>query len=417
MKNLKTFLITALILLAVPASAMTLWEFYDGNLPSIDERAETYNKYFDDEYRGTAEQNTNFLNALLDNQVDNDFFQPDNQEASPLITLGATLPSGVAVFQTSLQSAITTSATSMTLTQNSVRGGGTLSGYQCFTVDEGTSIAEYICGTVSGTAVTDLVRGVDPITATTTNNTLKFAHRRGAVVKITDFPILQIMRNQLNGMESIPNPLFYTGNLTMSSSTQLVTKKYVDDTNNSGASDADTGTKGLVEIATALEVASSTSVGGTGAYLAIPASQATSTPGNSTTLNVVVTKNNGKIDQGFLDLSEQFTFQKSIVGGVSSTTYSGSTVNIDWSLGQTAMVQLNQSTTITFSNVTAGTSIRVFMCQDGVGSRTVSSYPAGMRWQTGFAPTLTTGANKCDIMSFVTGSSTTSYFGATSANF
>ncbi len=413
---MKKILIVILLIIATPLSAMTLWDYYGGNLPSIKDRAPKYNEFFDGEYKGTAEQNQNFVDALVLNQpaIEESI---DNQQPSPILTLGATLPQGVAVFQTSLLSAITSSASSMTLVANSVRGGSTLSGYNCFTVDEGSSIAEYICGTVSGTSVTSLTRGIDPVTGTTTNATLQFAHRRGAEVKITDFPVIQIMKHQLSGAESILNALFYTSEVTISSTTQLVHKKYVDDIAIAGAPDANTSTKGLVEIATAIEVASTTATGSTGAVLAIPASQATSTPGNSTTLNVVVTQNNGKIAQGFLDLTEQFTFSKSIVGGVSSTTYSGSTVNIDWSLGQTAMVQLNQSTTITFSNVSAGTSIRAIVCQDGTGSRTVSSWPSSMRWQTGFAPTLTTGANKCDIMSFLTGTSTASVFGATSANF
>src|SRR5437016_14018177 len=70
--------------------------------------------------------------------------------------LGAALPSGTAVFETSLQSRISSTDTSLTLTANSVRGGSTLSGYNCFTLDEGRTDAEYACGTVSGTSVTRL---------------------------------------------------------------------------------------------------------------------------------------------------------------------------------------------------------------------------------------------------------------------
>src|SRR3954469_361659 len=98
-------------------------------------------------------------------------------------SLGATLPSGTAVFETSLQSRISSTDTSLTLVANSVRGGSSLSGFQCFTVDEGRSDAEYICGTISGTSVTGLTRGIDPQTGTTTNSALQFAHRVGANVK------------------------------------------------------------------------------------------------------------------------------------------------------------------------------------------------------------------------------------------
>jgi|ERR1700738_1597469 hypothetical protein len=73
------------------------------------------------------------------------------QPALVLQSLGATLPSGTAVFEASLQSRISSTDTSMTLVANSVRGGTALTGFQCFTVDEGRTDAEYICGTISGT--------------------------------------------------------------------------------------------------------------------------------------------------------------------------------------------------------------------------------------------------------------------------
>src|SRR4051794_32524444 len=92
-------------------------------------------------------------------------------------TLGAALPSGTAVFETSLQSRISSTDTSMALVSNSVRGGSSLSGYNCFTIDEGRTDAEYVCGTVSGTGVTSLTRGINPANGTSSNSALKFAHR------------------------------------------------------------------------------------------------------------------------------------------------------------------------------------------------------------------------------------------------
>src|SRR4051794_33818528 len=93
-----------------------------------------------------------------------------------------TLPQGPAVFETSLQSRISSTDTSMTLVANSVRGGSSLSGYQCFTIDEGRTDAEFVCGSISGTSVTSLERGIDPLTGTSSNSSLKFAHRVGANV-------------------------------------------------------------------------------------------------------------------------------------------------------------------------------------------------------------------------------------------
>lgn len=237
---------------------------------------------------------------------------------------GASLPQGVAVFETALLSAITSSASSMTLTANSVRGGSTLSGFNCFTIDEGKAEREDVCGTVSGTTVSSLTRGVDPLTATTTNATLQFAHRRGAQVKVTDFPIIQIMRHQLNGSDTLASPMFYASGLSFSSSTNqipsalwvagfanvastsafnqilggantftglqtfntlpqssavpgtgndLVNKTYVDGVAIAGASNADTTTKGIVEEATVAEINAGTATGGTGARLYVNPAQ------------------------------------------------------------------------------------------------------------------------------------------------
>ena len=44
----------------------------------------------------------------------------------------------------------------MTLVSNSLRGGESLSGFNCFTLDEGRSDSEFVCGSVSGTSVTSL---------------------------------------------------------------------------------------------------------------------------------------------------------------------------------------------------------------------------------------------------------------------
>src|SRR5205085_7408545 len=160
--------------------------------------------------------------------------------AQPQPNLGVALPSGTAVFETSLASRISSSDTSMTLVSTSTRGGGSLSGYQCFTIDEGRTDAEYVCGTLtSAKTVTGLTRGLDPLTGTSTNATLQFAHRVGANVKITDFPLIAIMRAMLNGSDTIPNLLTYANTVLIgagSATTTLATKYYVDQGLASGCS-------------------------------------------------------------------------------------------------------------------------------------------------------------------------------------
>lgn len=255
-------------------------------------------------------------------------------------SVGVALPQGSAVFETSLQSRISSTDTSMTLVSNSVRGGESLSGYNCFTIDEGRSDAEFVCGTVSGTSVTSLERGLSFSTGTTTVTVLKFAHRVGANVKITDFPLIQRIRHQLSGTDTIESILKYTSHPTFTATTDIVDKKYVDDTAFSGAGviDATTVARGVSELATTLETASSTPTGSSG-VLVIPASNATSTFNSATAaLRVVVTQNNGKIDNYFIATSTLFTNQAFSVG---TTTISG-------------------NLTITGTSTVASTTIRAF---------------------------------------------------------
>lgn len=125
------------------------------------------------------------------------------------VAQAVSLPGGEALFETSLQDRITASDTTMTLVANSVRGGESISGYHCFTIDEGRSDQEFVCGTVSGTTVSGLERGLSLVSGTTTIASLQSAHRKGANVKIGDFPLIQRVRNILGGSEGLPGAIGY----------------------------------------------------------------------------------------------------------------------------------------------------------------------------------------------------------------
>jgi hypothetical protein len=271
-------------------------------------------------------------------------FRPQQQN------VGVALPQGSAVFETSLQSRISASDTSMTLVTNTLRGGETLSGYNCFTIDEGRSDSEFVCGDVSGTTVSNLERGLSFSTGTTTVSSLRFAHRVGANVKITDFPLIQRMRHQLSGTDTIVNILKYASHPTFTATTDIVDKKYVDDTAFAGAGviDATASARGVGELATTLETASSTPTGSSGVLL-IPASNATSTFNPLTAaLRVVVTQNNGKIDNYFIATSTLFTNQPFSVGTTTMTgslTLSGN--NSTSNIASTSIVSFTSSTSPT----------------------------------------------------------------------
>lgn len=141
--------------------------------------------------------------------------------------VGATIPTVVAVFQTSLQTSITSSATSMTLVSGTDKAGNSISGYMCFNIDEGTAIEEFVCGTASGTSITSMIRGIDPVDGDLEVTALKKAHRRGASVKVTNYPALAVNSRILNGNETLPNPISYATGVGPVSSSDLADKEYV----------------------------------------------------------------------------------------------------------------------------------------------------------------------------------------------
>lgn len=311
---MKKYIILAASLFLFSATALaaplTLWQYFGSSMPSFAQRTAIYADINPSvTYTGSAQQN----NALLGY-----FLSADDSSSDPSITLGAATPDAGAIFQTSLATGILPTDTTMTLVSNALRGGNVLSGYQCFTMDVGLSNAEYMCGTVSGTAVTAMKRGIDPLTATTTNISLEFPHRRGASITITDFPILQILKHQANGEDSYPNMLNYQYDMNYSgaSSTAIVSYGLLQRTAIAGGVNSSETVQGLSQLATGINAASSTSIGTTGARLVLPASLATSSP-YAPGLYVPITQNNGTLNPNFISTSTTSTYN---FGGPFTTT-------------------------------------------------------------------------------------------------
>lgn len=234
---------------------------------------------------------------------------------APQQNLAASIPVTVAVFESSLAAPIlTTSATSFTLVNGTDKAGNALSGLIGFVINEGASNEEFVLCTASSTAVSGCTRGISPVTGNTSVAALAKTHRRGESVKITDHPQLAIVSRILNGDETLPNPLKYstTTSAYITSSEQLTHKGYVDGIVVAGGVPADNSTPGISRIATPQNLAEGTANLGVYAYSA-PSTAFNAT--SSATTTVPVTKTNGKLSQGFLDLTEPFTFS----GGVTST--------------------------------------------------------------------------------------------------
>ena len=235
-----------------------------------------------------------------------------------------------ALFTTTLASKITSSATSMTLSSATDKDGTVLaSSTYGFIIDEGTSKEELVLADCTGTTCTNMTRGLSVRTGTTTVAALQFEHGRGAEVKITDAPALIYASNVFRGKQNLDYKLRYDTTQTFDNANDIISRSYADSLSFGAVPAASESASGFVELSTGVETASSTSSGGTGARLAIPASLATSTYNSATAgLKVVVTQNNGKIDSNFLPSSIVTTSGNNTFTAVNtfSTTTATSTV-------------------------------------------------------------------------------------------
>lgn len=188
------------------------------------------------------------------------------------------IPTVSALYESSLASALSASGTSFQVVSALDRDGNALTDLYGFVISEGESNEEFVIGTVSGNTVTIVARGLDANDPSVEIAGNKHAHRRGSSVKITDYPILGIMRNILNGEAgyALPNPIRYASGVTPVDALDLVTKAYADALAISGAGLASTGTAGLAEEATQAEIDSDTGSGSVARLFVNPSTLATS---------------------------------------------------------------------------------------------------------------------------------------------
>ena len=337
MRKLIFILLAFMLTISTAHGASTLYGYYaerGQNLPSIADREEIALEADISPYTGSYNQNV----ALLD------YLQDDFSE----LQLGATIPVVIGFFETSLASKITSSQTTMTLTRGTDDDGTTLSGTFGFVIDEGSSSEEVVVATCAGTACTGLQRGLSVLDGKTEVAANKKSHRRGASVKMTNYPILAIISRIMNGDESFPNALTFDGKLTYSSAPtfssdlDIISKQYADNQVNQGAATSTPTVAGISELATQNEMASSTPWGITEPHV-IQSQYATSTPsgGTSAAKYVVVSEADGKINQLWLDLTEGYTFsgnvgllkQVDIPGALGNvySNYLGGSFNIGYS--------------------------------------------------------------------------------------
>lgn len=160
----------------------------------------------------------------------------------------AVIPKIVPLFKTTISAKVSATATEFYLTSINDYKGNELSGIYGIIVDKGTTVAEFMIGTItSDKKFTVIKRGLDPITLAE-DSTLKFAHERGSVVKITDHPILAIMQAMITGSEALPNPLRYADGVQALTDQELITRKQLAEAAFAGAPSASQVSYGLVKL-------------------------------------------------------------------------------------------------------------------------------------------------------------------------
>lgn len=257
--------------------------------------------------------------------------------------LGAVVNQAPSLFETSLATAISNSATSMTLVSGKTRDGLNLSGNICFTIDSGLTTTEFVCGVANGTSITSMTRGIGPDGVTSTSS-LRFPHRYGSDVKVTDFPVLQQYGRLLNGQDSLPNVIRYSTSTVTATSGDIYALAPVDYVNNvaiNGAPNAAANVKGITKLSSS--PASSTNP------IALNSEEVATTSGAN---KVVRASSTGYINQNFLDI-----FGTNNTWTSTSTFASGTVFNGIMSVNGSSTIDTNKNIGGGFTHITTFTNI------------------------------------------------------------
>lgn len=224
-----------------------------------------------------------------------------------------------------------------------------------------TGVTQNANGSATLTGVT---RGIDFIYPYTASSTLRNSHSGGSTFIISNTPNWyydQFTMNNNNNLFTVPT-----------ASSSPTNKLYVDNLAFSGAGiiNADTGNRGVVQIATGAQAAATTPLGSSGASLALSSAISTSTYSAATAANKIpVTGSNGFIDSGFLSFTGAAT---------STTTFATSTTFIGsfpaWQIGK--QFQMFTSTGSSTFNVPSGiTKVAAQVVGGGGGGGSVNAGP------------------------------------------
>uniref|UniRef100_A0A6M3IS65 C1q domain-containing protein n=1 Tax=viral metagenome TaxID=1070528 RepID=A0A6M3IS65_9ZZZZ len=201
--NKKTIVSLVIAFLAVPLIAFgytTLFDFYQGSLPSIQERAKIYSAISSDKYTGTYLQNNALLKYLQGNYPSEDYLvvltDPfSNQEIdNPYSTFGADSGQRPSNFKTTLSRSLTSSASttetiyvsSLTTKDSHTLTTADVGDFIAFHINPGSSNDEIVVCTAVGTlSFTNCTRGYGFYTNAAVTGNAK-SHSPGETVVISN---------------------------------------------------------------------------------------------------------------------------------------------------------------------------------------------------------------------------------------
>lgn len=284
---------------------------------------------------------------------------------------------------------------------------------------EFVSFSNVVQNTDGTATLTGVVRGLAPVYPFTASSTIQKAHGGGTVAVLSNPPQFYQQFYSLGNIGTSTNVLTFSsttpprydqpgaqaGGTYIATTSELASIAYVNAVSFAGTSNATTLVKGIIQLATGAQAASSTALGSTAASLVLPGSLATDTPGTGTSASrVVVSDLLGNVWKNVvanLGLANTFTATTTFTAAVipaEVTLATSTSMTVNFGGGSRQLIRKGSvSMAVAFSNYVAGESLALTICNPHAGAGGALTF-TGVLWPGGTAPVLTTTLDKCDIV-------------------
>ena len=324
----KLLAIIALVAMFPLVSGASLYHYYNEQLPSIEERAIVAAEFGIWGYEGTYDQN-----VLLEERL---------RESDAIYEEGEFGYSVVSRYRTRLSSSMTSTQTTVPVSSITSFDGTTLTmallGSKVFlTLEPGTSREEIVkCTTISSTTWATCTRGL-AFTGTVETSVVanRKAHNAGSVVVMSNVHYVNEQLTDKDSDETVGGVKTYSlhpeiaGTDFASTTRQVVSFDQLNAVTNQGAATSTESLAGIGQIATKAEQSANTFDADAPTFLSTKYSSSTSANDY-----VVISEADGKLNQGWLDLTEAFIF-------TNDNSFTGTTTFATSTTASSTITQLN----------------------------------------------------------------------------